>query len=255
MSVSRRATGRRAVSAVSAGLLAASLSGCGLASDVHDAVFGLQCTQVGLDEGVSVDLTAVLPFEGEYQVTLSMPELQESIPVTLSGNTENGLFIADSVDLDGDAVQVQVEARDATGAVVYRGAGAREPELDQPNGPRCDPDNYWLSLQATKAGDLVPIPRFEPVRDEQGRVSMWVYTSCGVRYLDSPYRDGGSYVRVGGPLDDGVGGPPAGWAVPLQRGWIAAEGEGVVFEDERGHRETFRPWSDSDYYEQCTRSS
>lgn len=253
MSGSRRMRCRRALAVLTISAFAGAVSGCGLAEDLHALTFGRNCGTVGLDEGVSVDLSSVLSIEGDYRVSLSLPGIADSIQETVSGNTETGLFVGNSVDLDGDPIKVEVEATDASGVVAYRGATTRAPALDQPNGAGCDPENYWLSLQATEAGDLVPVPRFEPVRDSRGRVSMWIYTLCGVRELTDPYDGGGSYVRAAGPLDDGAGGPPAGWAVPLQRGWVFTDGELHIFEDERGHREVFRPWQEGDIYEQCDR--
>lgn len=251
MTVPWRVRYRNAVATLAAGAVAIALSGCGLAEKLQAATSGRNCTTVGLDEGVSVDLFSVLPLEGEYRVSLSLPGTEDSIQETVSGNTEAGLFVWNAVDLDGDPIKVEVEAKDTSGAVAYRGSGTRAPALNQPNGAGCDPENYWLSLKATEAGELVPVPRFEPVLDGHGRASMWVHTVCGVRYLDDVYGGGGSYVRVDGPLDDGAGGPPPGWAVPLQRGWVSTDGDLRVFEDERGHREVFRPWQEGDYYEQC----
>jgi hypothetical protein len=232
------------------------LTGCGLATTVQDAVGGRNCTTIGLAEGVSVDLTGVLPFEGgDYRVTLTSPAFEDGpVTDTVSSTTEGPMVIGRSLDLDDHPVQVGVQAEDPTGAVVFRAATTATPVLDQPNGPRCDPKNYAVNLQATAAGELVPLPLDEPVRDDQGRVSLWLDTRCGVLWLYDPYSEGGAWVRVDGRLDDGAGGPPPGWNTPIQRGWVAQGADRWVFEDELGHREVFRPEADGDEWTPCQAS-
>lgn len=65
-----------------------------------------------------------------------------------------------------------------------------------------------------------------------------LYTHCGIGVMSY---EGRWYERVGGLLDDGQGNPPAGWGNPYQRGTLARNGARLVFQDEAGHREVFRP--------------
>lgn len=65
-----------------------------------------------------------------------------------------------------------------------------------------------------------------------------LHTHCGITDLAF---DGTRYSRVGGPLDDGSGNPPAGWSNPYQDGWLVLGEESVTFEDSAGHSEVFTP--------------
>lgn len=65
-----------------------------------------------------------------------------------------------------------------------------------------------------------------------------LYTHCGIGVMTY---EGRWYERVGGLLDDGQGNPPAGWDNPYQRGTLTASGARLVFQDDAGHREVFRP--------------
>lgn len=47
--------------------------------------------------------------------------------------------------------------RDESDQEVFTATGTETPELDQPNGARCDGENYFLSQLATPSGDLVPL--------------------------------------------------------------------------------------------------
>ena len=69
-------------------------------------------------------------------------------------------------------------------------------------------------------------------------VAFALYTHCGIDVV--LYR-GRWYERVGGLLDDGQGNPPAGWGNPYQSGTLTRAGARLVFRDEAGHREVFRP--------------
>jgi hypothetical protein len=70
------------------------------------------------------------------------------------------------------------------------------------------------------------------------RTAVSLSTHCGIDDLEV---DGRWYERVGGRLDDGQGNPPAGWADPTQSGVVAVAGDTLVFSDDSGHRESFRP--------------
>lgn len=243
---------RRAAPAAATAAGAMALSACTAAQTLEERGLCQSCTDVGVFEVVSVDLTGVLPFEGgDHDVALSLPETGLTVRGTLVGNSEGPLEITASPDLDDEPTAVVVEARGTGGQLVYRGSGTQTPAMHQPNGPRCDPADYWLTLHATASGALVPAEPFEPVRDAQGRTSMTLYTTCGVLWFDDPSGATGPWVREAGLLDDGAGGPPLGWSAPFQRGWAAVDGERVVFEDERGHREVFRPTTSTDRFEQC----
>ena len=69
-------------------------------------------------------------------------------------------------------------------------------------------------------------------------VAFALYTHCGI---DAVLYRGRWYARVGGPLDDGQGNPPPGWGNPYQSGTLTRSGARIVFQDEAGHREVFRP--------------
>ena len=69
-------------------------------------------------------------------------------------------------------------------------------------------------------------------------VAFALYTHCGI---DVMLHHGRWYERVGGRLDDGQGNPPAGWGNPYQRGTLTTAGARLVFQDDAGHREVFRP--------------
>jgi len=244
---------RRMTTAAATAVGVVVLTGCSSATAlVKDAVGGQGCTDVGVFEVMSVDLTRVLPFEGgDYDVTLTLPDFGLTTTGTLSTNSDGPLEVHGDIDLEDEPVAVTVEARGPDGAVVYQGSGTQTPVMVQPNGPRCDPDNYWLTLQATDAGALVPLDPYGRVVDDQGRLAISLHTPCGVRWLDDPTGMTGTWVREAGPLDDGAGGPPQGWGAPYQRGWAAFTEGRVVFEDELGHREVFRPSTATDDFEPC----
>ncbi|MBF5082671.1 hypothetical protein [Quadrisphaera sp. INWT6] len=241
---------RRTATAAATAACALALAGCSAVRDLDDHLGGHSCTDVGVFEVMSVDLTRVLPFEGgDYDVVLALPDVGLTTTTTLTTNSDGPLEVHGDVDLDDEPVAVAVEARGPDGAVVYRGSGTHTPVLVQPNGPRCDPDNHWLTLQATDGGELVPLDPYGRVTDDRGRLAISLYTECGVQWLDDPTGTFGPWVREAGALDDGAGGPPPGWGAPYQRGWAAFTGDRVVFEDELGHREVFRPSTGADRYE------
>ncbi|WP_185746063.1 hypothetical protein [Oryzihumus leptocrescens] len=63
-----------------------------------------------------------------------------------------------------------------------------------------------------------------------------LYTHCGIHELAYA---GKYYTRVGGPLTDGQGNPPAGWDNPYQRGSLVVRATQAFFSDATGHHETF----------------
>ena len=143
-----------------------------------------------------------------------------------------------AVDLDGEPTLVEVVVRDEGDQVVYTASGSPTPTLYQPNGARCDGENYTLSLLATPAGGLeqLPWPPQGALLDARGRESVVLFTACGI---DRVQLDETGYTRVGGVLG-GPDGPPPGWNSPYQRGWATRSGDEVVYTDDAGHRETFR---------------
>lgn len=187
------------VGAVCAAGLVAALGGCSTALSGLGVATG--CTAMGNAEGVSVDL-------------------------------------ADVLDLDGGPVTVDVVVRTEDGGEVCTAHGTATPELDQPNGARCDGENHHLSLLATSSRGLTPLPyrSDRPRLDARGRESIAIATACGVDHVDLPE---GTYSRVGGPLG-GPDAPPQGWNSPYQRGWITRDGEEITYTDGAGHREVFR---------------
>ena len=96
----------------------------------------------------------------------------------------------------------------------------------------------WLSAGCTAPAVIEPGP------PPTARPSSWVDhagpyalpTHSGVRELEF---EGRWYERVGGPLDDGQHGAPAGWDDPEQPGVLVIEGSRAYFSDAAGHRETF----------------
>ena len=64
-----------------------------------------------------------------------------------------------------------------------------------------------------------------------------LYTHCGINELKAL---GNYYKRVGGPLSDGFGNPPAGWDNPYQEGRLSAVGDTATFRDTRGHTVEFK---------------
>ncbi len=63
-----------------------------------------------------------------------------------------------------------------------------------------------------------------------------LYTHCGISELKA---FGKYYERVGGPLSDGFGNPPAGWDNPYQAGRLSVLGDKATFRDTRGHTVEF----------------
>lgn len=116
------------------------------------------CTEVGNAEGVGVDLTGVLDLEsGDYLVEVSVPAQGASAVRGFAGDAEPHPGGGVLVDLDGEPVTVEVVVRDQDGQEVHAAPGAAAPGLNQPNGARCDGENYYLSLRATTSTDLVPV--------------------------------------------------------------------------------------------------
>lgn len=223
------------------------LSGCTGPTSSPLAVRG--CSDVGAPEGVGVDLTTVLPFEGgDYYATTRLPGLGQEATHGFAGNDEHGLSTSVEADLSGDPVDVEVVVVTERGDVAHRASGRLQPHLYQPNGAECDGENYRVDVQATEDGQLVPLPLGGVAKDSRGRISVVVFTEHGVCSVSDAYS---SYVRVGGPVDDGAGGPPPGWGVPAQRGWAAIDGDVLTFEDELGHREVFQRAAAEDLPQLC----
>jgi len=143
---------------------------------------------------------------------------------------------------------VEVEVVTERGDRAYQASGVLEPYLFQPNGTQCDGENYRVDVQATSDGQLVALPLGGPATDSQGRISLVIFTDRGVCTISDGYS---SYARVGGALDDGAGGPPLGWNVPVQRGWAAIEGDMLTFEDDAGHQEVFQRVASEDLPRLC----
>lgn len=70
-----------------------------------------------------------------------------------------------------------------------------------------------------------------------------VHTHCGVQFLQA---SGLEYIRKDGLLGDGHGNSPEGWDNPSQVGELTINLNGAIFTDEHGHRESFRPRTESD---------
>lgn len=64
-----------------------------------------------------------------------------------------------------------------------------------------------------------------------------LYTHCGISELKAFDK---YYERVGGPLGDGFGNPPAGWDNPYQAGRLSILGDIATFRDTRGHTVEFK---------------
>lgn len=62
-------------------------------------------------------------------------------------------------------------------------------------------------------------------------------THCGISELKAFDK---FYARIGGPLGDGFGNPPAGWDNPYQVGRLTILGEIATFRDTHGHEEDFK---------------
>jgi len=101
----------------------------------------------------------------------------------------------------------------------------RTMELEEPLGTRQILDGSVYPPQ--------PVPR--TVTNPVG-VAYGLSTHCGI---DDLRYQGVWYERVGGRLDNGNGNAPEGWDDPVQEGWLAKEGDRVVFTDGFGHREEF----------------
>jgi hypothetical protein len=202
------------------------------------------CTEIGNAEWVSVDLSTALPQEGgDYYATVSVPSAGASSTTGFAGNDSYYPGGGVEADLTDAPTTVVVNVADQDGREVYRASGVGTPALFQPNGPACDGENYALGMVATPDGRLVPRQDDQyVVKDARGRWSSALWTSCGITDLtDDSTRSAGtvSYVRVGGPLVGPDGRAPAGWNLPAQRGWVSVVGDGLRFEDERGHSELF----------------
>lgn len=132
------------------------------AGDQRDEVDGgpeMACTAIGNAEGVTVDLADVLDLEGgDYFAEVSVPAQGVSNIRGFAGNDEYYPSGDVEVDLDGEPVTVDVVVRDESGQEVYTAQDTATPELFQPNGARCDGENYYLSMLATPSSDLVPLP-------------------------------------------------------------------------------------------------
>lgn len=209
----------------------------------------LACTQMGNAEGVSVDLSQVLALEGgDYYAEVSVPSLRATNVRGFAGN--DWYYPSGDVDADltGEPVEVRVRVATERGDVAYETSDVAEPELHQPNGARCDGENYRVSLVATPGGELQPMPDDGRVTDVRGRTTEALSTQCGVEHHTDGLR---SWRRAGGVLDDGAGGPPPGWNTPAQRGWMTPQDGVLVFEDERGHVERFEPVTDGWFPAPC----
>lgn len=220
---------------LTAAALAGALTACG-----GSGPFGLPqaCTAIGSAEGVDVDFTTALPFEGgDYFAEVSVPSTSASRTTGFAGNDEYGLSGSVPADLSGEPTRVDVRVTTERGEVAYEASTTTTPQLFQPNGAGCDGANYRISLRATRDGQLLPRDPDEVTTDDLGRISIAVPTGCGISEATDGYS---SYERVGGVLSDGAGHAPAGWNTPYQRGWAAIDGDTLTFSDERGHRETFR---------------
>lgn len=92
----------------------------------------------------------------------------------------------------------------------------------------------------TSIGPSAGPPTADRVRDLVDAAPFELDTHCGI---DELMFRGKYYVRVGGPLDDGQGNPPAGWDNPSQRGGLVVYTTYAVFSDAKGHvvRFTIRP--------------
>jgi hypothetical protein len=74
-------------------------------------------------------------------------------------------------------------------------------------------------------------------QSDRGGEPFSLYTHCGI---DEVRYEGQWYERVGGPLDDGSGNPPAGWDNPEHDGTMERIDDSmIVFTDDEGHREEF----------------
>ncbi len=235
----------RLTAAAAAGALL--LSGC---SALTPGGGGYFCSAIGAVEGVDVDLSQVLPLEGgDYYAEVSVPSLGASNVRGFAGNDGYDPAGDLEADLSGDPVEVHVLVVTERGDVAYETTDTAQPVLFQPNGPRCDGDNFGISLVATPSGELRERGDGEVVTDARGRTTEAVGTSCGVEYLTDGF---GEWRREGGVLDDGAGGPPPGWNVPDQRGWVTRQDDGtLLFEDERGHVERFAPIQDGWFPTPC----
>jgi len=231
-------------------LTIAVLATAGCVGPLKDFSLGTNCnTAVNTWQGMQVDLTSVLLFEGgPYDVTVSVPAAEATFATQIAGNSLDPLVVLLDVDLDRHPVTVNVEVTSPDG-FTYEAADTVTPLASSPKSRACTGTTYWAGLQAQPDGQLIPLAWGEPARDAQGRVSVVVDSQCGVGafYLE----DGTTFVRVEGVLDDGAGGPPKGWASPVQRGWVDPSEDMPVFEDERGHREVFRPWLPGDTQITC----
>lgn len=220
---------------ITAVTIAGALTACG-----GSGPFGLPqaCTAIGNAEGVYVDFTTAVPFEGgDYYAEVSVPSAGASHTNGFAGNDEYSMYSGVEVDLDDEPTRIDVRVTTERGEVAYRASTTATPQLFQPNGAGCDGENYNISLRATRDGQLLPRDPDEVVTDELGRISVAIPTGCGVNEVTDGYS---SYARVGGVLSDGAGHAPADWNTPYQRGWAAVDGDTLVFSDERGHREAFR---------------
>lgn len=207
-------------------------------ADENETGAPLFCTAIGNAEGISVDLADVLDLEGgDYFAEVAVPAQGASNTRGFAGNDEYYPGGDVAVDLDGGPVTVVVVVRTEDGQSVYTASGTATPNLYQPNGAACDGENYYLSLLATTSGELtsLPWPPQSPRLDARGRESIALVTACGVGRLDL---DGASYARVGGVMG-GPDGPPVGWNTPYQRGWVARDGQQVIYTDDAGHQENF----------------
>lgn len=234
-----------AAAAVVVGALA--LSGC---SALVPGGGGFACTAIGAAEGVTVDLSQVLPLEGgDYYAEVSVPSLGAADVRGFAGN--DGYYPAGDVeaDLSDEPVEVRVRVVTERGDIAYETSDTAQPELFQPNGAGCDGDNHRLWLVAKPSGELAVHEGEDLPTDSRGRTSESVSTECGVEAYSDGLR---VWRRLGGVLDDGSGGPPPGWNAPAQRGWMAPLDEDTLrFEDERGHVERFELVRDDWFPDTC----
>ncbi|MCC2593144.1 hypothetical protein LKO27_06915 [Tessaracoccus sp. OS52] len=91
-------------------------------------------------------------------------------------------------------------------------------------------------IRTLSASSEVPInPKKEPTPE-----GTWepysLQTRCGIWELSHAGR---WYLRIGGPLSDGDGNPPLGWATPASHGEILVEGDRIYYRDDSDHLEVF----------------
>lgn len=96
---------------------------------------------------------------------------------------------------------------------------------------------YLMRQSARQAFSVLFITLALAACDREAGQELTLSTHCGIDELKF---QGQWYERVGGPLDDGSGNPPAGWDNPEQEGTVTRVDEAtLLFTDEVGHREEF----------------